>query len=257
VVRRFNIYATDHINSQTVCRALSKGTGFPSVAPTPLREGGVITYGILRGTLTPLEAARAEGRPWAYVDRGYFRSTYGSDFSGYFRITRNAFQHDGRGEFSNERWVRLALRILPWRRGRHILVCPPGEAFTQSMLKVTAKQWLDDTLAKLGAHTDRPIQVRYKPPIGKEGRTLADDLQDCHALVTHMSNTSVEALLAGIPVFTTGKCAATYMGQRDLALIETPVYPDDRERWARALAANQWTLAEMQSGAANHLFREA
>jgi hypothetical protein len=62
----------------------------------------------------------------------------------------------------------------------------------------------------------------------------------------------VDALLAGVPVFCTAPCAAQTMGHTDPALIETPLYPDDRERWARVLAANQWTLDEMRDGACWH-----
>lgn len=250
---RFNIYATDHLHSRTVCEAFEYGTGFPIVPPAPLRSGGVVMYGFLRGLLPTLDNARSEGRPWVYVDRGYFRSTYGTNYDGYFRATRNAFQHDGRGESDSARWDRLVIKMAPWRRGRHILVCPPGEIFTTAVGRFTAKLWLDETLAKLRSATDRPIKVRYKPK-PQSGTPLADDLQDAHALVTYMSNTAVEAVIAGVPVFCTGRCAALTMGQADLAKIETPVYPD-RAGWAHALAMNQWTLEEIRKGKANHLFK--
>lgn len=84
---------------------------------------------------------------------------------------------------------------------------------------------------------------------------MAEDLKGAHALVTYMSNTSVEALLAGVPVFCTGPCAAASMGLHDLAQIEAPYYPDDRQRWFELLAENQWTLKEVAAGMANHLFQ--
>ena len=66
--------------------------------------------------------------------------------------------------------------------------------------------------------------------------------------MTCASNAAVEALLSGVPVFCTGPCAAYRMGKPDVTEIETPALPDDRERWARVLAANQWTLDEMADG---------
>lgn len=214
-------------------------------------------YGFLRGLLPTLNQARKDGRPWVYADRGYFRATYGDDHTGFFRVTRNAFQHDGRDEGGNSmRWGKLMLSIHPWRRGRHILVCPPGDVFTQAMQGRSARDWFIETMGQLAAHTDRPIRVRQKPKKTGVGVPLADDLQDCHALVTFMSNTAVEAVLAGVPVFCTGRCAGGAMGSRSLAAIESPSYPDNRLEWASALANSQWTLEEIRTGAANAVFRE-
>ena len=77
---------------------------------------------------------------------------------------------------------------------------------------------------------------------------LENDLRNAHCMVTAYSNAATEALLAGIPVFTTHPCVSSTMGTSDLSRLEHPRYPDDRERWAAILAANQWTLAEMKSG---------
>lgn len=211
-------------------------------------------YGFLRGLLETLDKARHEGRPWVYADRGYFRASQGDDYSGYFRLTRNAYQHHGRGYFPRQRWDRLAIRMHPWRRGRHILVCPPGEVFMNGVGTASASVWLDSTLKGLKAHTDRPIKIRHKPRPG-QGTTLIQDLQGAHALVTYMSNTAVEAVIEGVPVFCSPRSAAAVVGKTEVAEIESPAYPD-RDAWAAALASNQWTLAELRAGMANHLFKE-
>lgn len=255
MANRFNIYVTPHQHSQVVCDALTRGTGFPLVKPTPLLEGGVVMYGFLRGLLPTLQAARDAGRPWVYVDRGYFRVTQGNNYTGFFRVTRNAFQHDGRGAASCARWEKLLLNMAPWRRGRHVLVCPPGEVFTQAVGGFAAAHWLTETLATLRAATDRPIRVRHKPAPGAGTPPLGADLQDCHALVTYMSNTAVEAVIDGVPVFVTGRCAAASIGKNNLTEIEQPAYPEWREQWAANLAANQWTLEEIRAGQANGVFK--
>jgi hypothetical protein len=255
VATHFNIYCTGHQHSRVLCEALSKGTGFALVPPAPLQPGGVVAYGFLRGLLPTLRQAQKEARPWVYMDRGYLRATHGDDYSGYFRVTRGAWQlHGWSTRRDTKRFDRLMLKIAPWRRGSHVLVCPPGDTFTQAIGGFTAKEWLDATLQALHAHTDRPIRIRNKPDAKKPGLPLAHDLQDCHALVTYMSNTAVEAVLAGVPVFTTGRCAAAAMGQRDLAAIESPVYPENRYEWAAMLAANQWTTEELKRGLANEVF---
>lgn len=216
--------------------------------PEPLRPGGVVTYGFLRGLLSTLRTAQAD-RPWVYLDRGYFRASYGGDYSGYFRATRNRWQHSGAGEYDGERWARLGLQVKPWRaRGEHILVCPPGDVFSKAVGQFSAVEWLTLVLKRLAKVTDRSVHVRYKSMSGE--RPLAADLVNCHALVTYMSNTATEALLEGVPVVCLGPSAAAEMGGT-LETIENPKYPDDRERWARVLAANQWTLDEFKNGLAN------
>jgi hypothetical protein len=247
-----NVYTSWHSHSLAVCRAIAEGADLPLVGPEKLLPGGVVTYGFLRGLKAILDAAREIGRTWVYADRGYLRATYGDDHSGYFRLTRDAWQHDGSGDAPETRWRALGLALAPWQRGGHVLVCPPGDVFTRAVGGFPAADWERDTLAALARATDRPIRIRRK---GGSSTPLAADLADCHALVTYMSNTAVEALLAGVPVFCTGPCAAAAMGKNDLAEIESPAYPEDRERWARVLAANQFTLAELRAGKGNHLFQ--
>lgn len=189
-----------------------------------------------------LRQAQAEGRDWYYGDHGYFgRWTY-------FRCTRNAWQHDGIGDAGPERFERFGIEIAPWRRdadGNHVLVCPPDAAFAR-LMGFDAAAWKANVLELLHAATGRPVRVRER-----HGYTtpLSADLDGCWALVTYMSNAAVEALLAGVPVFCTGPCAARTMGLGDLRAIERPVYPVGRRQWAWNLAANQWTLPEMREGA--------
>ena len=249
----FTIYSTGHRHSTEVCGAIAAGTGFPVAPPAPLQPGGVAMYGYLRGLLPTLRQAQYERRPWIYADRGYFGASYDTDYGGYFRLTRNAYQHAGRGRTDGVRLKKLGLAFAPWKRGgRHIVVCPPGEVFAECVGRFRSEEWLRMTLSVLREHTDRPIVVREKK--AAKTHTLSEDLVGAHALVTYMSNAATGALQEGVPVFCTGPCAAQSMGRDDVAEIEDPHYPDDRERWAGVLADNQWTLAEVRAGLANKLF---
>jgi hypothetical protein len=245
-----NCYTTGHRNNATVVAAFAEGGPFPVVPVSAgLQPGPMFTFGTLRGTMPLLQEAMADGREWFYCDHGYFKSGH---FAGYYRVTRNAWQHDGRGLAEPGRWASLGLRIKPWQRGgRSVLVCPPGEVYA-ALHGFTSVGWLEETTAQLKAATDRPVIVRTKPGKQNHPGPLEHALRDCHAIVVHSSNAAVDALLAGVPVFCTAPCAAQTMGHTDPALIETPLYPDDRERWARVLAANQWTLDEMRDGACWH-----
>lgn len=242
-----HVYTSGHAHSLTVASAFASGSGLPLVGvDNGLQPGGVFTYGNLRGLKPILDRAIAEGRDWYYADRGYFLATAGNDYSGYFRVTRNAYQHDGRGDATPKRWEQLGKLLLPWKRdGDHVLVCPPSSGLA-SLRGFDADAWLQGVLAVLAGSTDREVRVRAKP-----GKTppepLSQALAGAHAVVTHSSNAAVDAVVAGVPVFCTAPCAAHVMGSPDLRRIDTPSYPD-REPWAWNLAAAQWTLAEMRDG---------
>lgn len=237
-----NGYTSGHINSVTVMQAFCKGAGIPLVhVSNGLQDGGMATYGNARGLKPLLDHCVAEGRDWIYLDNGYFKPGH---WDGYFRATRNAYMHDGKGHAKPDRWRQLDRMIMPWKRnGDFVLVCPPGPVYA-SLRDFNASLWLQATMSVLKESTDREIRVRIKGV----SEPLSQALRGCHALVVHSSNTAVDALLAGVPVFCTDKCSASVMGISDLRRIEAPFYPDDRERFCQVLAANQWTIQELEDG---------
>ncbi|MEK9754716.1 MAG: hypothetical protein VW338_16090 [Rhodospirillaceae bacterium] len=229
------------------CAAFAAGCGGSVIELGPLRPTApAAMFGSAKLWRGVVLAAQRTGRPWFYGDHGYF-----GRFK-YYRITRGAYQHDGRGEGDRQRLAMLNINPRPWRRGgRHVLVCPPDSVFA-GLMGVDSRAWLRTTLGRLTAVTDRPIRVRSR----SARAPLVNDLKDAHALVTMMSNAAVEALLFGVPVICTHRCAAQIMGLADPADVEAPAYPYDRERWAAVLAGNQWTLEEMSSGVAWAALRE-
>lgn len=237
------VYRTTHIKNRRISEAFAAGCGAEIVPPGPLRSGAVFVYGCLRGTKEVVDQAKAAGRTWYYADNGYFRP--GMD--GYFKVTKNALQHDGSGQFGPERWRRLGKTIHPWRAdGEHILICPPSMSWGE-IWGFDPMQWLADVLERLSSSTDRPLHIRHRENLDTQ---LHVALDNAWAMVTHSSNAAVEALLWGIPVFCTDPCGAYRMGTPDLSRIENPPMPDDRElwQWACNLAANQWTIQEMRDG---------
>lgn len=259
-----HVYCSYHKWSLMVCQAFARGGNFPIVPPAPIRKGDVFMYGALRGLYPTLAQAMREGRNWYYADNGYFLP--GKREESYFRVTRNAVQHDGSGEaLDKSRWDGLGLKIEPWRQGgSHIVVCPPGRLFGATF-GFNSDAWLEQTVAELLKHTDRELKIRAKvswndakaPDIvagsNKMPKTsvqapLAEDLKGAWAVVTHSSNAAVEALLAGYPVFATNPCGAGALGLSDLSKIESPRMDGDRLAWARSLACHQWRLEEMRDG---------
>ena len=263
-----NVYCTQHRWSKMVCTAFAAGAKCPIVPPAPLLPGDVMMYGALRGLLPTLRQAQREGRTWIFGDNGYFRP--GKSETSYFRLTKNALQHSGTGELpfpkhlARARWQRHGIQIAPWRsNGAHIIICPPGRLFGATF-GFDSEEWLRTTLKTLGRHTKRELRVRnkmswndVKPVLTQSQRPLADDLHGAWALVTYCSNSAVEAICAGIPVFCTNPCAASAMGLSDLTQIEHPRTDGDRKHWAALLSCNQWLLSEMRSGLAWKMINES
>lgn len=218
--------------------------------PPRLEDGSAAFYGLTRDTRHLWDQARREQLPRYYLDNAYFDVAR----ERYFRVTRNALQAFELQPTAPDRFAKLGVAMQPWRRdGRHIVVCPQSDDFMRLCCSWGggAVAWLEEVLQTLNAHTDRPIVVRHwQRNKGLAAASLARDLKGAWALVTHMSAAANEALVAGVPVFVTGLCAATPMASGALAQIEKPLRPDGRLEWAAGLAGAQWTVEEMKNGTA-------
>lgn len=221
--------------SVDICAAFMAGA--PEDAP------GSVFYGVENDNLEEWSAAQSEC--YWYIDNSYFDTSRGT----YFRVTRNAMQHSGSGESDGRRFRSLRAAIRPWRKhGRHILVCPQSDHFMR--LCGYYGDWTADTVRALSKVSDRPIRIRlWSPDKAKLAATLESDLIGAHCLVTHSSAAAISAVLAGVPVVCTAKCAASAMSG-GLADVESLPTPEGREQWASVLADNQWTLAEFRDGTA-------
>jgi hypothetical protein len=219
-----------------------------------LRPGAAAFYGTV-GIEALWRAARARaactpGADWYYLDNAFFDRARGR----HFRVGKNALQ----GPLGKPSWTRYSdlhlAGIRPWcRRGRHVLVVEQSEYFMREVAGWPGglAGWREHVLGRLRHATERPVVVRHwVRDKAERARTLAGDLDDCWALVTHASAAANEALIAGVPVFCTGPCVALEMGSGELERIESPRRPDGRQDWAARLAASQWTIEEFADGTA-------
>lgn len=225
----------DKAKSRRVLEAFAAGCGgkMASTTARELEPGDCAFYGIRPAWLHLWRQAQAEGRNWYYLDNSFFDA----DREQRFRVCRNGVQQTefrpaGRREVS------------PWRKsGSYILICPQSDEFM-----ATVAGWRGDWTAWAATEvrrcTTRPVRVRRKG----SRVPLAAELAGAGVVVVHSSAIANEALLAGIPIFATGACAASQMGLSGLSRIEAPLYPDGRAEWAAAVAAAQWSLAELADG---------
>lgn len=196
-----------------------------------------------------VQSWRERGRRWIGWDRGYLRRVYATWLpraetmeKSYYRWTLNAYQMRTIRDVPRDRWEVLKLNVSAWHKGgKHIVLAVPSATYLKSHEGMD--NWVGRTLAELKTVTDRPIIIRDK----ESKRPLQDDLRGAHCLVTHGSIAAVEAVVLGCPVFVHPDSAAALVGQTDLRLIETPVYPE-RQPWLNSLAYSQWNETELING---------
>ena len=138
--------------------------------------------------------------------------------------------------------------------GRRILLAPPSQKLL-NLYDIDLETWLEQTLAEIGANTDRPIVVRRKP--GRTERTSDNSMeyalsQDIYCLITFSSIAAGEAILYGKPAITLGPNAAAPLCSQSLKEIEYIKKPslDEIHAWCRHIAYCQFTEPEMRDGTA-------
>jgi len=239
-----------------------------------IRHGDVGALAKLPDSVTPIVGAMPEikhlyaewktrNRKWIYWDRGYARRVFATwlprgENGGYYRYHVNAFQMQEIRDLPDDRWNKLLpgnkvdtrpIEVKPWSKGgKHIVLAeaPPGYAGLHGV-----EGWTEETIARLRELTDRPIVRRRKDELD---RPLSRDIKDAHCLVAHGSITAVESVVLGCPVFVTTESAAALVGQTDISLIESPIYPE-RQQWLNSLAYSQFNEAELVDGTLWNLLR--
>lgn len=215
-----------------------------------------IVGGLQFGALDRMRKIRAAALPYIFYDRAYFG---GGPRSDRLRITAGAYQKHWidrawGGNRTPGRAAAFGVTLRPWRHGGgHILLVPPGEAIRTLF---GLGDWEGQMLARLKRATQREVRVSYKG----DPAPLEERLHNCHCVVTWTSNVAVDAIVAGVPAFTSEWSAAAPVAW-DLDMlwtdIEMPRRNGEREIWAESLAWGQFTLQEIASGLARSIVMEA
>tara|TARA_B110000503_G_scaffold17741_1_gene25903 strand:+ start:617 stop:1399 length:783 start_codon:yes stop_codon:yes gene_type:complete len=197
-----------------------------------------------------------------YMDSGYI-GNYKSDSNPYgwklwHRIVKNDVQHNEIINRSDDRWKRLDYPIEHRKQGKHILLVTPSEKPCK-FYGIDRSHWVNEIVAEIKKHTDRPIIVRDKQPRQQRiTRTIFEDLTNCHALVTYQSIAAVESVLFGVPAFTLAPTAADPVANKNLWDLENPQHLDKDYiySWACHLAYGQFHIDEFKNGTAHRILLE-
>jgi len=232
-------------SSHGACKIVTKafcGKNIKCIPVENYKTGSPITYGLARGLHEALERARKLGEDWWFIDRGYMNPGH---YLGYYSVTKNAYQHLGRGI---GRELPKGIEVLsPMKRGKFILLLPPTIAYS-TILGIDHERWTEDTTRRVLRYTDRPIKIRIKG----ETYPIEEELIDCHGVIAYNSKAVIEASCMGVPIYTTHNEWGS-----NIQDLEDPDMHFDRMTWLRTLAANQFTIAEMESGYCLQQLRES
>lgn len=197
--------------------------------------------------------AKKHGLDWYYIDTGYFGN---EEYKKYFRVTRNSRHATGSIVARDDmRLRRIKLDRTWYDRGHKILVVPPDEKACDTYRLPKPEQWIQDIHSQIASYTDRPIELRQRPPsrlVRNSSDRFVDALKrDVNAVVVWSSNAGVEAALHGIPVVVLGECGAAPLSGRLQDIDSLPDLDHARvEKWLRHLSYCQFTLNEMRNGQA-------
>ena len=215
-----------------------------------------------------VEACKRQDRTFYYVDTGYLGNREKRKI--YHRVVKNGMQHSKViWDLPGDRWdnIRLMswkynLRFPGWKKkGKSILVVTPSDKPCK-YYGINRDDWVNDTLAEIKKHTDRPVIVRDKglrhERIGNGSLYNQLDDDNVFALVTYNSIAATEAVHYGVPAFAMAPGAADDLILKDLSKIETPYYPDEDkvQQWLHWLGYCQFTTGEMENGKAYRLIEE-
>jgi len=155
--------------------------------------------------------------------------------------------------------------LKPWRTGGEYILVTPQIKGDMSLAYYTPNyQKIIDDIKKI---TDIPIYVKDHPvrpyTWGKfrnckyidPNVSINEALKKAKVCVTVNSNSGVDAMLMGVPVFNfdAGSMVWDLAMKGDLKQINDPIKPD-RTQWAYNLAYTQWLPSEIESGEAwSHL----
>jgi hypothetical protein len=249
--------------------SFASGCGYKSISTDDFvyenSNDPIVLRGILKHKI--MKQCWDDHRTFYYVDTGYFGNektqSNPSGWKYWHRIVKNNLQHGEIISRPDDRFRKFNKKFTAWKKtGSKILIAAPDEKPCK-FYGTTQEQWIENTVAEIKKHTDRPIEVRQRAP-KRIDRILTNTLQqalddDVFALVTFNSVAAIESVFHGIPAFTLAPAnAASPVALQDLSQIENPYYADQDKlyAWACHLAYGQFHVSELKNGSALSMLKE-
>lgn len=190
-------------------------------------------------------------------DKGHevlvFERAYLGDRFYYTSIGWNGL--NGHADFclSGDEPMKGAWKVKPWHDGEYIVIM--GQVSGDASLKGQNMTLLYEEWAKKAEkHYNMPVYFRphpntqrgnFNPKIKHIGGDLSDVLDKCHLVMCYNSNSSVDAVINGVPciTFDEGSMAYEVTGHD----IRDRIKPN-RDKWIARVSNCQWTPDEIRNG---------
>lgn len=204
--------------------------------------------------------AQKNNLDWWYVDTGYLGNQKKDKV--WFRITKNSHQNVYPiQQRDDQRLKQLRVDRTQYQRGRKILLVPPDPKVCSCYQLPAPDQWIQETTALIKQYTDRPVEIRCRPPsrqVREYTDTFAGALQhDISAVVLWTSNCGTESVQHGIPIVSLGPSSVIQLSQPIEKIDNLENLDQDQvEKLLRWLSYNQFTIPEMRKGIAWRILQE-
>lgn len=231
------------------------GQGEPSGVSMALTDGLRIPMNKMR------DEYNAMGKPVLVTDLGYVRRDLG-----YMQLGINKLNWLPSIACPSDRWDRLDVTLADRQYGDYILITgqKPYDG-SHGMGEKQLQQMYSEWVQEIKQHTTRKIVFRPHPkypqmviegaemdvPTDINSGGLKEAISGAHCVVTYNSTSGTDALIAGVPVVAMSDTAQFYdVAEHDLANIENPRFPDNRQCHFNRVAYAQWTVDELRNGGA-------
>lgn len=217
----------------------------------------VVVNGLRWSGRTVSDAYEAADVPVIVTDAAHLRRD-----RQYIRLTLGDHTWTPPFDCPRDRFNELDIDVARGRhKGSYILIAGQlQEDSSHGLSRGELQKWLVSTAKELRKHTDRDLIWRPHPAdewdVGAadavhwpSSEPLVDSLAGAWAVVTYNSTVGLDALAAGIPVFTTEESIYSECACFDLSEIETAKLPsyDDRMRLFCRIAYTQWQMLEVRT----------
>lgn len=224
-----------------------------------------VIYGLRAQLKSVLETYAVNKKQCLFIDLGYFGRVDGGKLSGYHRVSVNTlfptFLFNREIELPTARKQLFNLRPKPARIGGKYILLAGMSAKSAWVNGLAAEQYEREIIVQLKQVSDLPIVYRPKPtwtdarPLpgalySPPQQDLTDILRDAALVVSHHSNTGIDAILQGVPTLTSVACPPWYLSAKTVEELETfePPSQDQRDLWLDRVVYSQWSVEEIGNG---------
>lgn len=223
----------------------------------------VLWSGRMAANRTVYEHYRSQNKPVVIIDIGALHRGHTWKVAINHVNALGHYGHQQDLDPDRPRHLNISLRSPP-RRSDHVLIAAQHQQSLQWQGQPTMDAWVEQQIANLKQHTDRPIKVRPHPrcPLKNIVKISGVELQqprhrtdtyddfdmdiDCHAVINYNSGPGIQAAISQTPVIVDQSSLAWPVSISMDELENAPCR--DHDRWLLEISHTEYTVQELEQG---------